>query len=399
VPIRHYAAASLVDLLGARDPESFIRLIDLQEARPDIAVRVEPELRALGLAAVEVDLREPGSDAVKRTVSLTDANPEIRVAGTSGQIGVDYRVRTHFDPSLTAAADRESAWQSEPGGLVVVSARRLFPPRRFTAIAGRVEFDWIDGIDLLLRVPGEPARSLTLTRDAQSGDVFFAGAAERGLTVSATWRGGQNEPTRSDPPHGVDDGILVLDSPFAESLHVVVVPMFRAGVVTIVAELQAASNGFVHARTVSWDAPDRTPVRVGLRRLPGGSQTYTYRVQAIHDDGRVEPSSWQQSSAPTLIAGADGPVAVRTADVVVLGGGPQGRGSFAIEVALESGHDSVSDVLEGTRDSTSLVLVTSSTSPAATLTVRERLNSGEVRESHWDDPPALTVIPPVPVTV
>jgi len=398
IPIRHYAAASLVDLLGDRDPGRFITSIDLADVRRTIVVRVEPELRKLALAGIEVDVREPAGTAVRQTLALTDAQPEAHVDPAWSGAGLEYRVRTRFDPELTTAADRESDWQPAIGDLVAVSMRQLFPSRQFTAIAGSVEFDWLDGIDLLVSAAGERARSLTLTREAQTADAFFPAAGGSALSASITWRGGRDEPTRSEPARAADD-ILVIDSPFADSMNVLVVPLPVTGTVTVVVELRSEYGGFVHARTVSWDAPDRTPKRVGLRRLVGSPRRYGYRIQSIHEDGSVQQSAWQESDAPSLVVGASGPVSVRTADVVLLGGGPAGRGSFAVELALESGTYRASDVLEGERDSATLVLVAPAGAPAPTLIAREFLDSGETRETRWADPEPLTIIPPVPSDV
>ena len=199
---------------------------------------------------------------------MTDAQPETRLAAAWSGADLAYRVRTRFDPELTTTTDRESDWQPAIGGLVAVSIRELFPARQFTAIAGRVEFDWVEGIDLLVSAAGERARSLTLTRDAQSADAFFPAASRRPLSASITVAG--RTTSRRAPPARDADDILVVDSPFADSINVLVVPLPVAGILTIVVELRSQDGAFVHSRTISWDAPDRTPKRVGLRRLIGG---------------------------------------------------------------------------------------------------------------------------------
>jgi hypothetical protein len=397
VPIRHVAAASLVDLLGGRDPAAFITFADLSEAPREIVVRAEAELARLGILALEVDLRESADAAVERTVSLTDAQPEARVAASHAGSRLQYRVRARFDPAVTAAADRESAWMDPIGDLVVVSARRIFPPRELTVIAGRVEFDWLDRVELLVRAGGEPARSVSLTAAAPSADAFFPAGGGHAVSITATWHGLRDEPTRSDPPREVTDDVLVLDSPFADSINVLVVPLPLAGVETIVVELRTQFESFVHEKTVSWDAPDRTPRRVGLRRLAGSPRRYAHRIQLIHEDATVDQKPWVETDAPSIAVGADGPVTVRSADVVLLGGGPAARGCFAVELVLEAGSYRTSEVLEGDRDSATLALVAPASAPIPTLTAREFLNSGETRETHWTDPAALTVLPPVAV--
>lgn len=399
VAIRHYAAASLIDLLGSRDPSSVIRFADLETTTRQIVVRCEPELTRLGLAALEVDVRPEGSGIVDRTFVLADANPEVRVDVEPGGASLQYRVRTRFDPTVTGASDRESDWLDTIGDLVNVSARHLFPPRQLTLIAGRVEFDWIERIDLLVRPEGQPARSVSMTRDAPSADLFLPGAGSGPVTIDATWRGGRDEPTRADPSRTTTDDIVVLDSPFADSIAVLVVPLPLSGIATIVVELRTGFEGFEHARTLSWDAPDRAPKRVGLRRMAGSPRRYSYRVQMIHDDGTVDARSWIETDAPSVVVGAAGPVTVRTADVVLLGGGPAKRGSFAIELVLEAGTFRTSDVLEGDRDAATLALVVPADAPTPVLTAREFLDNGQTHETKWSDPPALTVIPPVPMTV
>jgi hypothetical protein len=88
-------------------------------------------------------------------------------------------------------------------------------------------------------------------------------------------------------------------------------------------------------------------------------------------------------------------VVVFTAAVVLLGGGPAARGSLGVEFVLQAGDERTTDVLEGDRDSATLVLVAREDAVQPVLTAREFLNSGEVRETRWTHPEALTVLPPV----
>jgi hypothetical protein len=398
VAIRHYAAASLIDLLGGRDPSDFIAFADVSDRRRQIVVRTEPELSQLGLAAIEVDLGDSAMGVVENTVVLTDASPEVRLGTTDPDTTLRFRLRTRFDPDLTSAPDRESDWREATGGLVAVSPRRTFPPRRFTVLAGRVEFDWLDHVEVLVSAPGEATKSLVLTADAQIADAFFPAAGSQVLTVTAHWRGVSNEPARSDPPREVEGDLLVLDSPFADSINVLVAPLPRSGVMTTVVELEIRHEDFSCRKTVSWDAPDRTPRRVGLRRLAGSPRRYVYRTHLIHDDGTVEQKPWAESELPALIVGADRAVDVRTVDVVLLGGGPAARGSLAVELVLEGDGDRAIEILEGDRDSATLVVAVAAEAAPPVLIVREFLSTGQVHESRWDDPGALTVLPPVVVT-
>lgn len=395
--IRHTAAASLIDLLGTSPAADHIAFADTSAASRTLVVRAEPELKALGLAALEVDLRESADGPVDHSFVLTDGQPEMRVTARRDSRVLQYRVRTRFDPTLTTAPNRESPWMETAGSLAVVSARRLFPPRIITAIAGRVEFGWLEHVDVTIEPQDQPARSIVLSADRQSGEVFLAGAGSSPVMVTTAWRGKRDEPSRIDAPRPVQDDVLVLDSPFADSINVLAVPLPLPDVATIVVELRSRHGDFRHGRTVSWNAADRTPVHVGLRRLAGSPREFEYRVQLIRTNGAIEENPWRTATSPTLIVGADGPVDVRTVDVVLLGGGPAGRDSVAVELLFEAGEAHTSEVLEGTADEATLVLVVPKQTPASVLTAREYRTSGEVLETTWTDPQPLTVIAPIPV--
>jgi hypothetical protein len=391
--MRHYAAASLIDLLGGRDPSKHIHFADLTESSHEIVVRAEPELGRLGFSAIEVDIRAAGSTTVSRTLALTDAAPEARFTRDDEAVPLQFRVRSHVDPTRSGAADSESDWLDAPHAVIPISARRLFPPRIFTAIAGKVEFEWLDHVEVAVQAPEEPSRSLMLSSDVRSADAFFPSAGGRALSVVVHWRGLRDEPTLSDPPREVTDDVLILDSPFGDSINVLIVPLPLQDVATVVVELRAPLGDEMRTKTVSWDAPDRTPKYVGLRRLAGGPRRYGYRIQFIREDGTIDQKPWVESDATTLIVPSSVGLAVRTAEVILLGGGPADRGSFAIELALESGADRVTDLVEGERDAATLVLVLAAHGPPPVLTMREHMNSGEVLDTRWDNPAALTVVP------
>ncbi len=397
VAIRHYAAASLIDLLGSSPAAAHISFADLTDVQRTIVVRAEPELRALGLSALEIDVRESGDGPVDHALVLTDAHPEARVEAARHSPIVQYRARTRFDPMTTSAANRQSAWISVPGSLVPVSARRLFPPRAVSVIAGRVEFDWLEDVEVQLTVDGEPARVCRLSSRQPVAELFLPAAGDRPVTVVTRWRGVRDEPSIVEPSRILDDDLLVLDSPFADSMNLLVVPLPLPGVATTAVELRSAHRGFVHEKTVSWDASDQAPRQVGLRRLVGSPREYAYRVQLVHDDGTVEERPWARATASTLVVGATGPVDVRTVDVVLLGGGPVGRGSAAVELTLEAGDARAMALLEGDRDSATLVIVVPTDAPPPVLTAREYRTSGEIHETRWVDPQPLTVIAPLTV--
>ena len=115
-------------------------------------------------------------------------------------------------------------------------------------------------------------------------------------------------------------------------------------------------------------------------------------MQLIHDDGIVEEMPWAQDDAPNLIVGVSGPVDVRTVEVVVLGGGPAGRGAVAIELVLESGANTARELLEGDNDRATLALVVPAGAPASVLIAREFLDTGDTRETRWENPESLTVL-------
>jgi hypothetical protein len=398
VPIRHYAAASLIQLLGERAASDHIGIADLTEETGEIVVRVEPELENLAIAAVEIDLRPSADDEPSHTVTLTPELPEQRLAVAHRPTSpLLYRVRARFDPEKTSADDRESPWLETSGTLIVVSARRLFPPRMITVIAGRVEFDWLDHVEVAIEAPGEPQRSLVLNGDMRSRDAFFPGIESRSLMMTTHWRGLPGEPSRSDPPAAIDGDIVVLDSPFGDSIEVMVVPLPISTVVEIVVELRSENDGFQHTRTLSWDATDRTPKRAGLRRLVGSPRHYSHHIVLIHQDGMIEDNDWTVSEDSTLVIGADQPVVVHQTEIVLLGGGPAERGSMAVELVLETGGSRARKVLENDDDHAELVLVCPEDASPTVLVAREFLKTGVVRETRWEDPESLVVVPPAPI--
>lgn len=408
--ITHHAAASLVGLLGERPIESHVRYADLAPPSRELVVRAEPELPALGIAALEVELQlgaagDEGSAAsvVELAATLTPAQEELRIpVARDPTEPLRYRVQARFDPTVTRAPARRTEWMQALGSAVVISARRLFPPRSLTVVAGHLPLDWLDHIEVVVQPPAveEPARSLVLSSTARSAQADFAAAGDGPLTITAHYRGREGEPSVSDPPRTLDAGedLVVLDGPFGPSVDVLLVPVPLSGVVSIVTELELAHDGFRHAKSVAWDLPDRTPRRVGLRRLRDTPSTYRHRTTRVHDDGRVEVIDWAESDRRTLVVGAEGPVRVDRTEVVALGGGPAGRGSVAIELVLTAGDASTQVLLEGSRDTAELVLVSPASSPAPTLLVREILADGRTREESFPAPPAFVVLtPPSPV--
>ncbi|MEA5451772.1 hypothetical protein VB780_24560 [Leptolyngbya sp. CCNP1308] len=406
MPIRHYAAASLVDLLGTQAAVEVIHWVDLTPAPMQMTVRGERELARLGLSAVEVELSwSPeksvgiaGDRPIDHTIILTDDRFEERF--TLSRVPtepVQYRVRSHPDPEQTHVPSQTTDWLRAEGGLIQISPRRLFPPRVVTAIASPIDFAWLDHVELVFNSPAETARSLRLDTHTRSADLFLPAVGAGPVWFSAHWRGRPGEPSYVEPPRLLEADILILDSPFGASLELLLVPLPLEEVATLVVELQTGpengSGSFEHQRAVTWDGGDRTPQRVGLRRLRGTPRHYRYRVSLMHHSGRLEQQPWSYSDATTLVIGATEPMATYTTEVVLLEGGPAQRDSFAIELILASGEHQTRQILQQDQDQTELILVVPATAPPPELTVHEFMNSGHVHESHWPQPAALTVLP------
>lgn len=405
--ITHHAAASLIGILGERPIASHVYYAELAPPSRELVVRAEPELPALGIAALEVDLRlgsdeGEGAAAVELAATLTPEAVEVRLpVERDPTLPLRFRVRARFDPTVTRAPARQTEWMPALGSAVVISARRLFPPRSLAVVAGYLPLDWLDHVEVVVQPPAveEPPRSLVLSAAARSAHADFAAAGDGPLTVTTHYRGREGEPSLSELPRTLDVGedLLVIDGPFGPSVDVLLVPLPLPGVISMVVELELRHEGWRHAKSAAWDLPDGTPRRVALRRLRDMPGTYRHRTTRVRDDGRVEVTDWAESDARTLVVGAEGPVRVDRTEVVVLGGGPVGRGSLAIELVLTAGEASTRMLLEGTRDTAELVLVSPAGGPAPVLVVREILADGRIHEQRFPAPPAVVVLtPPLP---
>ncbi|MCB9716803.1 MAG: hypothetical protein H6712_23295 [Myxococcales bacterium] len=410
--IVHHAAANLIGVLGDSPIDEHVTYVDLAPPRRELVVRTEPELPALGITALEVELwlgeappedgDEPPNDQpveleeTRLFATLTAEQGEVRLpVRREAAMPLWHRVRARFDPERTHAADRGSGWQPALGSTVVLSPRRLFAPRSLTVVTGRLELDWLDHVEVQVAAPDpeEPARTLVLSGERRSARADFLAAGEGPLTVTASYRGKDDEPSLAEPPREVadDEELLVLDGPFAPSVRVLVVPLPVAGVLSIVTELELRHDDWVQTRSVSWDLPDTSSRTVALRRPRGVESRYRYRSTMVHDDGRVEVGEWVESEAPALVVGAEGEVVVHRVEVYVPGG-PLARGALAMELLLASGEASTSAVLEGSADAVELVLVAPKDGPEPVLSVDEILLSGESRRREIHGPSAHEVI-------
>jgi len=408
--ITHHAAASLIGVLGDRPASAHVFYADLAPRAGEIVVRAEPELEALGIAALEVDLRlgevgEPEEPETAPTfvhaLTLTPLETEARIPIERDPTEpLHYRVRALFDPDKTHAPARQSEWLEALGNSVVVSARRLFPPRTLSVVAGHLELDWLDHIEVVVQpsIVEEPPRSLLLSDEQRSADAYFPAAGQGPLQLTAHYRGREGEPTRSEPAREIPLGedLVVLDGPFGASISVLVVPLPLPRVLTAITELRLEHEGWEQTKSVSWDLPDSMPQRVGLRRLRDGPRTYQHRTTLIYGDGRVETSEWADTDAPTLVVGAEGPVSVHRTEVFILGGGPSGRGSLAIELTLAAGDSNTSVLVEGPTDRAELVLVSPADARPPVLGVREIMMSGRTHEQWFLEPPEHMVLMPPP---
>ncbi|MBX7080017.1 MAG: hypothetical protein K1X88_12555 [Nannocystaceae bacterium] len=396
VPLRFAAAASLIDLLRGEPIDAHIRDADLGTDTRAVLVRAEPELGALGLAALEVDVRVASRDALQSVV-LTDTAPEARVVlERDGFEPLAVRTRARFDPTLTAAADRSSEWTVVEGSAVVLSARRLFPPRSLTFIVGRAELDWIDAVEIAVDTPPQPTRTLRLSASQRWGELLLLGADEGPPSYRVRWRGDPDEPSVALPAAPVTDDVTLLDSPFGPSMHVLCVPLPASDRATLTLELRAGSGELEQLRSLAWDGDDRQPRRASLRRLIDAPRSYEYRTTAVGLDGRIETSPWQRSETAALVLGGDGYV-VASCDVFALGG-PAGRGSVAIALTLQAGEHATHVVLEGTQDHAALVLAHPPDAGAPVLTLDEFLQDGTVRTRTVAPIPAMFVLDPAPPT-
>lgn len=405
--IVHHAAASLIGVLGDHSVDDHVTFVDLAIERSEIIVRVEPELSELGITALEVELwlgdeppnEETTPDESDERAAFATLEPE----HTEVTIPVRhdpatprwYRVRARFDPLRTRSADRQTPWQEAVGSSVVLSARRLFPPRSLTVMTGRVELDWLEGIDVEVKAPDplEPARTVRLDDQTRDARVDFMAPGEGPLTVTARYRGKTDEPSLDEPPRAIEagDDLLLLDGPFAPSVRVLVVPLPLAGTLSISTELELVHEGWERARSVAWDLPDTDPRTVALRRPRGAEARYRHRTTTIFEDGRMDVSEWVESDDPALVVGAQGDVRVHRVEVYAPGG-PQAAGSLTMELVLTAGDDQTSALLEGTQDLAELVLVTPVDAPTPVLTVEEILLTGEMRRGELVDPPEHTVL-------
>jgi len=393
IPVTHYAAASLTALLHGRLAPAYIFTADLTPFRRDIVVRVEPELDALAIAALEVDLEWPDSAQLNRTLVMTPDKIEQRftINREPGEV-VRYRVRARFDAARTRAQDRQSAWMDAVGDLIAISARRLFPARTLSVAIGRGEMSWMDTVQVDVTAPLEPQRSLILTKARPRADANFPGAGDGPLRFAAHWRGVQGEPSRMAAPFESTEDFIILDSPFDDSIAILAVPLPMPGLLNITLDLQIENDALNDTKQLSWDDADRSAKDVALRRLSGSPRTYRYRVTLMHEDGTIDEQPWLQTGQRTIVIGATKPARVIAADVVVLGGGPAGRGSLGIELTLAAGADRTVQLLEGDVDQARLILVTDQNAPEAELAAREFLKSGRILQTVWAPVDAINIL-------
>ncbi len=373
--MRHYAATSLVSLLGDRSPDEHITLVDLgAPSQRQITVRTGADLAALGIAVLTVDLRIGDGETIREEgVSLEPETLEVVLPIEEDAPPIQYGVRARFDPEITSAPEQESEWLDATGTMVWVDPTALFPARTHVLVAEGTEWDWIDHVEVVLRAGEQPPRSYVLTAERRLVDAFLPGAGDEPLAVTVHHRGVEGEPSLSAAPREVaaDENVVFLASPFDPSIHVTVVPLPLPGVFTLDVELQGDDDALPQSHLASWSDGGRDPARVSLRRLRGGSDGYRYRTTIVREDGALEVSDWQSSESRTLVVGADGPRLVHRHRLVVLGGGPRGRGVAAIEVVLEASEHRARAVLEGAEDEVTLTIVTPEDAPTPILTVRE----------------------------
>jgi len=399
VPIRHHAAASLIGLVPEGDGASRIREVDLDTLPRSILLRTEPDLEALGLEAVEIDLRWPDGPEVGETLVLTPEAMEatVHLPIDPDMPGVEARARARFDPEATSAEDRETDWFPAEGRFLLLSPGRLFPTRSVAVLVGRGEMDWIDHVELEATVGDGPTHSALLDRETLSATLHLPGAGEEEVRIVSHWQGMADEPARSTASRTVEGELLVLDSPFGPSIPVLVVPRPLDAVAGMGVECELEHGDLTDRKEAWWEPGDHEPRSLALRRLADAPALYRYRTTVLESDGTLHASDWREKDGDerwAIIVGGDDAVDVIRRTVVVLGGGPAARGSLAMELVLRSGDHETRTILEGDADTTELLLVAPEGSPAPMLVVTEHMNDGTVRTSEFDDDGTLFVIPP-----
>lgn len=396
IRVQHYAAANIIDFLGERSAEQHIAFVDFGTTLTrEIVVRTEADLPRLGIAALAVDLDLDGSQQPQRTVTFTDDVQERRftIDRKAGDV-LRYRARARFDPLRTRAEDAETDWMDAAGDFLFVPASSCFPSRQLTLMAGSAELDWIDHVELRLKAPGEPERTAVLTDESRIVDVQFPGARDGPIRVTAVWRGGEGEPQMSVEPVEATEDVLILDSPFAPSIRIFAFPLQPADTLSLTLELRLNHGLFTQERSLTWEASDRRTQETALRRPRGAPRTYEFRRTVLNQDGVLAQSEWESTNTSNLVVGGHGIVTVYRTRFVALGGGPTGRGSMAIELALESGEERAHTLLEGPNDDVELTLIVPQDAPSPIASAREFLNSGEVVETRWPEHQSVIVIAP-----
>ena len=395
IAVRYTAAASLLDLLRDSPLERHVHTVDLADAPRRVLVRAEPELAALGVAALEVDLRPEGQGDAQSQVVLTDDAPEQELEVEREAFApLELRVRARFDPTATAQPDRETPWMPIDGSLAVVSARRLFPPRTLTCVLGRCELDWIERVELAFGTVGSVTRMATLDAAHRACELYLPGAGDEPIALRVHWRGAPDEPSALEPERVLEGDLVVLDSPFGASVSVLCVPLPRDDLAGITLELQlddpGADTQSARTRTLAWDGEDRTPRMAHLRRRDDQPARYRHRTTFVRLDGGIERGPWIAGEQPSLVLGGDG-FEVTTCEVHAIGG-PAARGSVAVALELRAGEHHSHAMIDSGPDHAKLVLA----HPAGlvpALHVQEFMNDGSTRERVFDPAPPLVVLP------
>lgn len=414
VALNHYAAASLIGW-SQDGAATSIRTVDLSDYRQELVVRCEPDLEALAISAVEVDLalhgqqQSDGGDnpepEVSDTLLFTEAALEQQmVLRQPPSPGAAYRVRLRFDPDHIQRPGFESDWLPGLNGSVVISPRRLLRPRQLDLLIGRAEMDWLDHVEVVVRDAGGRQYQRLLDGEQRSARLLLP-VADEPLSVVSHWRGRGLEPALSSaenelPRDGAGSETVILDSPFGASIRILALPAPGLEFASLSLELHYQADDFEQRLGTDWGMAEQDARELHLRRPSGATTTYRWRMILIGSDGSLEQTEWQESSANTLILGgeSDGgePLQVHRVTTILLGGGVAGRGAFAAEVVLEAGDRQSRKILEGETEQVTITLLAPA-GDAPLLTVREFLLKGGSREQQFQTPEAMVVLPPVTV--
>lgn len=332
----HYPQASLLALLGGREPETVIREVDVGGdffRTSEVLVSTRTDFAAEGLDALVARLIWPAQgDApeVAREVVLWDESREAKVTAPRSP-SMPFRVEAKAIHGGDEGRERVAAPRPAVGRYLLLDLAELFPTRVFTLVPGRLDFAWLAEVSVTLRGPGG---SQTATLLSASSPVTFRLEGEGPRTLDASFVGREGEPSWRVEGLAADGDVRVLDAPFAPDLQVLLAVVASDELDAVTVELvREEASGFRHARSLSSTGPNWEPVRTALRRLDAAESAYRRRVTRSFLDGRVEMGAWETTTDAVLLVTEAG-LEPRRVAVTLLGGGPEKTGEALVEARV-----------------------------------------------------------------